>query len=926
MTKKTYSFIKRHMTVRSAACGVLLLLSATIAAFACGWSYITDHSVRFNSFRSGRGFYRLPPLPTMYDQEKKKELTQQEVENFGYDDGEYDPNSDLMATPDGSDIAWEEAKTAIDNDQLDAARDKLKKYLELSEVPTFDAEDERRSRRSSAYDILDAMTSLREDSARAAVKRYATTRLTDGEIPADADSDRNLKDNWAYLRAARAYANDKDEALDLFKEQAAKYPRSEKHESVLYMIAKLTMESSDSFENFNCGIEGDPAATEGAIDQAQIVPNEKCQDESWRAAIEQFKKLIAQYPNGRYNKDAHGWLAYLYRRGGMPAEALAEYYRLLGNTTDRTWRLRAKQSLDIVGHEQSDETLNKLESLIENEPDTAMAYAYHRIYNYAVDRTYDEPSLWGDWQQRSGEETRNAKEISAGNHELERIAAFATAMVKRYPKSHVSGGFVVRVAEAQLELQNYDDALEMARKAVSLGVKNDLRAQALWIEASVQHQKKDLASARTTINQLIREFPTSNLSEDAHRLLALIAEDQGDLDTALEQYLSLHYRYDVAYYVDVLLPTDRLANFVASHPNIAEHNVLTYALAVRYMREKRWDEARIALRNVVTEPGIPADYSGENNPEGDETFAKEPDWEERSKDFVKTSWVMRDMQTIDDLERLEKAVNSAQGDEAKAEAMYQLASYQYDADPLLFYDPAVWDGQRIEFLSELNNSELMRLPGEAQNLFEYSKAHETKARSIPIYLDIVDHYPQTKAAKDALYSAVIAHERLSDYNEYWRDLYERGFFAGPRLVDNSDINRLFPKFKWPKSRLGWEASTRTVDGGSAWPELSKPAPKLTRTQRLTKLLRGWWSTSVRRFSSNASWTFTSSSTLLSQWFYKILLIVAMLAIGYGSVLWLHFRKTNRLFYGIGESLGLHEESSEKLLDFESRMEKIIDAN
>ncbi|HYJ91891.1 MAG TPA: outer membrane protein assembly factor BamD [Pyrinomonadaceae bacterium] len=925
MTNKKYFFVKRHLTVRFLIYSALLLLSA-IAALACGWSYITDHSVRFNSYRSGRGFYRLPPLPIMYDQKKKKELTQPEVENFGYDDGEYDPDSDLIATPDESDIAWEEAKTAIDNSQLDVAHDRLKKYLELSNVPTFDEEDERRSRRSSAYDILDAMTALKEGSTPESVKSYVITRLTDAEIPVNSESDRNLKDNWAYLKAARAYtSSEKENAMAAFKSHAAKYPRSEKHESVLYMIAKLTMESSYSFAHDGCGIEGTTSWGE-PVDQSKIEPIEKCQDEAWRDEIERFKKLIAEYPNGRYNKDSKGWLAYLYYRGGMRAEALAEYYRLLGNTTDRTWRLRAKQSLDIVGQEQSDETLNKLENLIENEPDTAMAYAYHRIYNFAVDRTYNEADLWGDWQQRSEERTRNAKEINAGNHELERIAAFATAMVKRYPKSHISGGFVVRVAEAQLELQNYDDALEMARKAVSLGVKNDLRAQALWIEASVQHQKKDLASARTAINQLIREFPASTLSEDAHRLLALIAEDQGDLDTALEQYLSLHYRYDVAYYIDVLLPTDRLATFVTSHPNITEHNVLTYALAVRYMREKRWDQARIALRNVITEPGIPADYSGEDNPDGYKTFAKEPDWEERSKDLVKSSWVTRDMQTIDDLERLEKAVDSAQGDEAKAEAMYQLASYQYDADPLLFYDPAIWEGQRIEFLSQLNNSELIRLPGEAQNLFEYSKAHEPKARSIPIYLDIVDHYPQTKAAKDALYSAVIAHERLSDYNQYWRDLYERGFFAGPRLVDNSDINRLFPKFRWPKSRLGWEASTRTVDGGSAWPELPKPAPKLTRTQRLTKLLTRWWDTSLRRFSSNASWTFTSSSTLLSQWFYKILLIVAIIAMGYGALLWLHFRKTHSLLIGVDTSLALCDKSPEKLLDFESRMDKVIDAN
>jgi TolA-binding protein len=864
----------------------------------------------------------------MYDTKTKKELTQQEVEDFGYSGDENDLTGDLMGTPDEANDAWEKATTAINDGQLDTARDRLKKYLELSDVPTLDAEDERQARRNSAYDVLDAMTALKEGSTRDAVKGYAITRLSQAEINADAGSDRNLNDNWAYLKAARAYTSgDKEVAMAAFKEHAAKYPRSEKHESVLYMIAKLKMESSYSFDHDGCGIEGNNIWGQ-PIDQNKIEPMEKCQDDVWRNAVELFKKLIAQYPSGRYNKDARGWLAYLYRRGGMRAEALAEYYRLLGNPTDRTWRLEAKQSLAIIGHEQTDETLDDLERLIQNEPDAAMAYAYHRIYNYAVDHSYDKADMWGDWQQRSEEKQRNAKEIDSGNHELERIATFATLMMKRYPNSRVSGGFVLRVAESQLELKNYDTAIEMARKALRLGINYEVRAQALWIVASVQHQRKDLDSAKTTLIQLIKEFPASNLIEGSRRLLALVLEDKGDLEGALEQYLVLKYRFDVAYYVDVLIPTDRLAAFVANHQTLPEINILTYALGIRYMRDKRWDEARAVFRRVVTQPGMQVDSFSYADTGGVRIFPKEPNWEDPSTNFVKSEWVMRDMQTIDDLERLEKVVSNAHGDEQKAEAMYQLASYQYDADPLLFYDPAVWDGQRIELLNQLNYGESMRLPGEAQNLFEYSKSHETVARAIPIYLDIVDHYPQTKAAKDALYSAVIAHERLSDYNSFWRETYERGFFVGPRIVDNSDINRLFPKFRWPKSRLGWEASTRTVNGGSAWPDPPKktPAPRLARTQKATQMFNKLWESSVTRFSTNASSSFSSSWTLLGGCFYKLLLIVSVIALVYGMILWLYFRRAGSMFTDFEISLALHDDSAEVLLDLESRMDKVIETN
>src|SRR5437870_5101138 len=62
--------------------GGLFVLFGVAIAMACGWSYITDHSVRFNSHRTGRAFYRLPPLPIMFDRKTGKELSV----NDRYDD------------------------------------------------------------------------------------------------------------------------------------------------------------------------------------------------------------------------------------------------------------------------------------------------------------------------------------------------------------------------------------------------------------------------------------------------------------------------------------------------------------------------------------------------------------------------------------------------------------------------------------------------------------------------------------------------------------------------------------------------------------------------------------------------------------------------------------------------------------------------
>src|SRR4029453_13044741 len=98
-----------------------------------------------------------------------------------------------------------------------------------------------------------------------------------------------------------------------------------------------------------------------------------------------------------------GWLAYLFRRGGERAKALAEYYRLLGNPTDLAVRLEAKKSLEMIGHQYDDATLDEVEKLISDDANAAMAYAYHRIYNQAIDLTYLNPERF--WQCPLGTHT-----------------------------------------------------------------------------------------------------------------------------------------------------------------------------------------------------------------------------------------------------------------------------------------------------------------------------------------------------------------------------------------------------------------------------------------------------------------------------------------------------------------------------------------
>jgi hypothetical protein len=125
------------------------------------------------------------------------------------------------------------------------------------------------------------------------------------------------------------------------------------------------------------------------------------------------------------------------------------------------------------------------------------------------------------------------------------------------------------------------------------------------------------------------------------------------------------------------------------------------------------------------------------------------------------------------------------GHEARAEALYQYASYQYEASGLLFYNPLASPGYYL--LGEFSGEGKYRATGESQILFSAQQQHDRLARALKTYLQVAEQFPHTRAARDALYTAAVCHERLSNYNPYWRNIYEHGLHAGERMVTYADL-------------------------------------------------------------------------------------------------------------------------------------------
>ena len=852
----TYKF---H-TFRSLTRALVFIGALAATALGCVWLG-TSESVRFNDHYSYRDMGRLPPLPTLADRLNTLRATYENDDNYTI----AEKHSRAV------DGFWESATAFEKEGKTTDERNRLLEYVNRTRIArylSFNPTD-REHRRSSAVDKLDALTALTQGSSLSRVQAYLAARTLHDEDKSwdevekalgSAASDFNLKDNVAYLQAAGLYRDDAlVEASGAFTDLARKYPHSEKRESALFMAAVATMKTSIAYSPTS----GDEAHLhEGSTEKHEIEI-----DDSWRSAFAGFKRVIAEYPHGRYLNDARGWMAYLLLRKGDRAAALVEYYRQLSDPSDENARIEAAASLEMVRHHATEEELSRVEEQLADEPQAALTYAYHSIFNYSIDPglayppfeavddangVYDSEESVRRRQERAQEWEKNR--AATGRQTVEHILAFSRRLMDRYPKLSVGGVFALRVSEANLQIGNNEDAVRFAQRALQSGLQNNERAQALWTNGVAEHRLQHFASARKNLETLIRDYPKSDLITGARRLLAMAAEDSGDIDAALEQYIALEYTVDVAYFVDTLMTIEQLAHFIDRHPNLPDKNKLTYSLGLRYLRANLWNDARATFAKVqaVKNPdstafGCLGEHNGCQNP-------KQPMMDVDNKTIITNELLMLDIQTANDLERLEKGVAQTVDNEATAEALYQLASYQYEASDLLFYNPVLWNGDRYYELSYLALEGRYRAPNESQRLFAYMQEHETYARALKIYLEIVDRYPHTRAAKDALYTAAVCHEHLSGYNPYWRNIYEAGLHAGQRMVTYDDVKAAYPKYQLPRGTFGWWPSTRTVYDGPGWAPPPKPAPKPSRWARLRakiepRINQAWvfWNETVRRW-------------------------------------------------------------------------------
>src|SRR5947207_3226762 len=144
---------------------VVSILAIAVTVFACAWPE-TDHSVRFNGFRTSRDFGRLPPLP-------KHEKRDQDSLPWYNAEEDYDQHEKRIKKIDG---LWDETEKARKKGSLIEVRRDLSEYLERSADMKSEIK-KGQERRNSAFDQLDALTSLDNGSKAASIIGYLEAAL-----------------------------------------------------------------------------------------------------------------------------------------------------------------------------------------------------------------------------------------------------------------------------------------------------------------------------------------------------------------------------------------------------------------------------------------------------------------------------------------------------------------------------------------------------------------------------------------------------------------------------------------------------------------------------------------------------------------------------------------------------------------------------
>jgi len=313
-----------------------------------------------------------------------------------------------------------------------------------------------------------------------------------------------LKAHWLYLMGASSYkTGDRVECLPWFERVAKEFPKHPRAEIALFMQARC------AFSESRRGVESRDERTEEEA---------KEREPARKKAAEMFERYRKQYPRGRFEADALGWLGALAFDAENYLKAL-EYYIAQAETpghpeTIKSAAFMCEKCLVRVA-EKTDSAAAF--SLIARHPRIAMGFTYlvlsaPEAKNY--DGKYDEPTDVRKWRRTI----------------LPRIAAEVVKQKQIYQSGDWQPRYLAMLAQAASATGNQDQALQLTNLApAELKRSDDL----LLVRALAFQRAGKAADAIQAYQKFLGNFPRSLMAPGVRLRLAFALQDNHQAGAAV---------------------------------------------------------------------------------------------------------------------------------------------------------------------------------------------------------------------------------------------------------------------------------------------------------------------------------------------------------------------------------------------------------
>jgi len=434
--------------------------------------------------------------------------------------------------------------------------------------------------------------------------------------------------------------------------------------------------------------------------------------------------LLRDYPLTRFRQDALGWRARCDYVSGQRVAALKSYLQQFASLSNTSYRIGAGASIKFVSRRLTAADSKQFARALQGDTSLLAAYLEYRIYHSHPEK-----------------------------RDLQQLADMATR-ASRYSRFHLPAKISARLAEIQYLRGRYHNSIYWANSALSSN-SSDSRDLAVYVRGSSRRKMGLSKLAESDFDRLLTQYPDSYLCGAARENLALIYENSKRLDLALDLYFKMNYEEDIAYILDARMSTRQVASYIRSHQSHPKMKMLVYTLGLRQLRDGRYSQAAKTLANL-SDKSIRSMMITEQTSWWNSIHTRPRDPRKSARDLA----------------HLERAIAKAKGKNTKAAAMFAEASYVYDNRDLIFYNAALWHGNRGLCFTRFWDTQAAT-PRDEAAVRKHHHVHECLYVAREMCLRIATRYPKSPTAPKALYRAACATQYVADLNGWWRNEADR---------------------------------------------------------------------------------------------------------------------------------------------------------